>query len=116
MGISYGDDMSTMSTPLGIAELSAAGQLVVALHDPRLNAIPASVLRSPARAYGHLANYGEVAYSRMFVPGAPILFTVTVRMSLREEPVRADGLSFHAAALRAMIVCEGEVRALIAGL
>ena len=92
------------------APVAEAGQLVDGLHDARLRDYPPPTLRSAGLAYSALERFGAVRRRLLRVAGAPCLYSVTVKLSLADEPIAADGLSMHAATLRALAECEGWLR------
>ena len=93
------------TAPLGIAPVTEAGQLTVALADPRLAGYDARTLRTPGLAYAELESFGAVERGLLRVAGAPVLHTISVRLSLAAAPIETDGLSLHTAVLRALSAC-----------
>ncbi|MBJ7331058.1 MAG: hypothetical protein JHC95_14265 [Solirubrobacteraceae bacterium] len=100
---------------LGLTEITEPGQLLRAMHDERLSAYPASVLRSPGAVYTELERLGAIERELLHVDGA-ILHGVTVTLSLTDEPMHADGLCLHTACLRALADCTAWIAAQLDGL
>ena len=97
---------SPSTAPLGIAPITEPGQLTAALADPRLAGYDPRTVRTPGLSYAELETFGTVERGLLRVAGAPVLHTVSVRLSLAAAPIETDGLCLHAAVLRALGACQ----------